>query len=96
MKALLRKDNLAVGTVRSIGGVYGRETDKPDRVLHDGKNDVSLVFDGCERHRCDHYDHEVECLIRVSLNAQTDPNQRLCITHPVGRGRQRICRCSNT
>lgn len=77
MKALLWKDILAVGTIKLIGGVYGSGTDRPDVVLHDSKNNVSLVFDGCERHRCDHYNHEVECLIRVSLNARTDPNQRL-------------------
>lgn len=76
MKALLRKDSLAVGTTKLIGGVYGSGTDKPDRVLHDGKNNISLILDGCERHRCDHYDHEVECLISVSLNARTDSRQR--------------------
>ena len=40
-----------------------------DEVLHDSKDDVSLVFDGCESHRCDHHDHKVECLDVVSLNA---------------------------
>lgn len=75
---------------------YASGTDRLDLVLHDGKNNVSLVFDGCKRHWCNHYHHEVECLVRVSLNAQTDANQRLSITHPVGRGRQRICRCPNT
>ncbi len=30
--------------------------------LHDGEDDVSLVFDRCKSHRCDHYHHEVECL----------------------------------
>ena len=43
-------------------------------VLHDGENDVSLVLDGCEGHRCDHYDHKVECLIHVSLKAKTKSN----------------------
>ena len=40
-------------------------------VLHNGENDISLVFDGCESHRGDHHDHEVERLNLVSLNAQT-------------------------
>ena len=40
-------------------------------VLHDGENDISLVFDGCKSHRGDHHHHEVERLDLVRLNAQT-------------------------
>ena len=46
-------------------------------VLHDGENNISLIFDGCESHRRDHYDHEVECLNFVSLDAETHLNQNL-------------------
>ena len=42
----------------------------PDLVLHYGKDDVGLVFDGCESHRCDHHDHEIECLNLVSVDGQ--------------------------
>ena len=39
-------------------------------VLHDGEDNICLVFDGGESHRCDHYDHEVECLHPLSSDAE--------------------------
>lgn len=60
-----------------MGGKGRSRVDKLDVVLHDSKDDVSLVFDGCESHWCDHYDHEVECLNLVSLDAKKDPDRRL-------------------
>lgn len=48
-----------------------------DVILHNGEDNVSLVLDGCESHRCDHYDHEVECLKFVSLDAETNAERRL-------------------
>ena len=70
--------------------------DKLDVVLHNGKDNVSLVFDGCESHRCDHYDHEVECLHLLSFDAGRNRNRKLWSVYPVGRCRQRIRRCPNT
>ena len=45
-------------------------------VLHDSKDNVSLILDGCESHRCDHYDHEIECLDLVSLDADMSAKPR--------------------
>lgn len=55
------------------------EVEKDELVvhLHDGEDDVSLVLDGCESHRCDHYDHEVERLKFISLDAATKVDRRL-------------------
>lgn len=64
--------------------------------LHDGKNNISLVFNGCESHGCDHYDHEVECLRLLSFDAEMHRNRKIWSTYPIGRCRQRICRCPNT
>ena len=61
-----------------------------DVVLHDGKDNVSLVSDGCKSHRCDHHDHEVECLDLFSLRANMIsepkamkyiPNWQMSTTH---------------
>ncbi len=60
-----------------MGGINGNRKDKLGMILHDGKDNVCLIFDGCESHRCDHYDHEIECLDLVSLDAGTYPNRKL-------------------
>lgn len=49
--------------------------DKMDVVLHDGEDNVSLVLDRCESYRCNHYDHEVECLDLVTLDAGRNSNR---------------------
>lgn len=67
MKALLCKERLDVEFVDLMGGIGGSRRDNLDGVLHDGKDNISLVFDGCESHRRDHYDHKIECLAPVSL-----------------------------
>ena len=77
MKALLCRERSAVEFMDMTEGIGGSRRFKPYMVLHDGKNHVSLIFDGCKSHRCDHYDHEVECLDVVSLDAETNPSQRL-------------------
>lgn len=68
MKALLCKERLAVEFMGMMRGMCGSRKDELDVVLHDGKNNVSLVLDGCKSHRRDHYDHEVEGLDLVSLD----------------------------
>ena len=60
-------EGVAVGGLVSLSGSGLGEIEwvgVVDRVcfLHDGEDDVGLVFDGCKSHRCDHYDHEVERL----------------------------------
>lgn len=67
MKALLCKERLDVEFVDLMGGIGGSRRENLDGVLHDGKDNISLVFDGCESHRRDHYDHKIECLAPVSL-----------------------------
>ena len=49
--------------------------DKMDAVLHDGEDNVSLVFDRCESYRCNHHNHEVECLDLVTLDAEGNLNR---------------------
>ena len=49
-----------------MGGIGGSKRENLKGVLHDGKNNISLVFDGCEGYRRNHYDHKIECLAPVS------------------------------
>ena len=55
------------------------------RPLHDGEDDIGLILNGCESHRCDHYDHKIECLDPVSLERRKDVDSRLSSTYPIGR-----------
>ena len=97
MKALLCKGRSALESVYGHDGDNSRSRhDKLDVVLHDGENNVSLVFDRCESHWCDHYDHEVERLHLLSFDAVSNRNRKLWSVYPVGRCRQRICRCPYT
>ena len=64
-------------------------------VLHDSKDNVSLVLYRGESDGCYHYNHEIESLHVISFDVETDSNQNWG-TYPVGRCRQGICRCSDT
>lgn len=48
-----------------------------DMGLHDSEDDISLVFDGCESNRCDHYDHEIKRLRLLSFDAIKQPDRRV-------------------
>ena len=60
--------------------------------LHNGEDNVGFVLDGGECDGSDHYDHEIECLERLSTSGFPFIVVR---TYPIRRSRQSICRGSN-
>ena len=84
MAALLRRETLAVNLFDRVGGIGQSWKGERVVVLHDSKDNVSLVLYRGESDGCYHHNHEVESLHTISFDVETDPNQIWC-TYPIGR-----------